>query len=352
MAITNFVPEIWAATLLATLDKALVFAGASCVNRDYEGDIAASGDTVHINSITDPTISAYTKDTNLSAPEALTDADLTLLIDQAMSFNFQVDDIDMRQARDGGALMSEAARRAAFGLRDVADQFVAKKMALAASNALGVVDATTATNVYDAFLVPASVKLDEADVPTEGRYAVIPPAAYGKLLLDSRFVKVNESGAQTLRNGVVGEAAGFMVYKSNNAVGGARAITAEVTVATTAKTITGAAGTFTQADIGLVVAGTRITGGSKIASVSATGAVATMDTAGATAGTQTDTVLSGGHKAGTAGSTLATSYAEQIAKVEAYRPELRFGDALKGLHLYGAKVTRPTALVVASIKTS
>lgn len=352
MAITKFVPEVWSATLLSTLDKALVFAGPSCVNRDYEGEIANMGDTVHITTIADPTISTYTKDTDLASVEALTDDELLLLIDQAKAFNFQIDDIDMRQTRDGGALMAEAARRAAFGLRDLADQFVAKKMALAASNALGVVDGTTATNVYDQFLVPASVKLDEANVPTEGRFAVLPPAAYGKLLLDSRFIKVNESGSQALRNGIVGEAAGFMVYKSNNAVGGARSITAEVTVATTAKTITGAAGTFTQADVGLTVAGTRITNGSKIASVNADGSVATMDTNGATAGTQTDTVLSGGGKAATAGSVIAASYAEQIAKVEAYRPEKRFGDALKGLHLYGAKVLRPSALVVSSIKTS
>ena len=36
--------------------------------------------------------------------------------------------------------------------------------------------------------------------------------------------------------------------------------------------------------------------------------------------------------------TCAT-YAEQINKVEAYRPEAMFADAVKGLHLYGAKVT-------------
>lgn len=47
-----------------------------------------------------------------------------------------------------------------------------------------------------------------------------------------------------------------------------------------------------------------------------------------------------------AGHSMAASYAEQIRKVEAYRPELRFADAVKGLHLYGAKVTRPNALAV------
>lgn len=34
-------------------------------------------------------------------------------------------------------------------------------------------------------------------------------------------------------------------------------------------------------------------------------------------------------------------YADQIVKVEAYRPESAFSDAVKGLHLYGAKIMRP-----------
>ena len=40
----------------------------------------------------------------------------------------------------------------------------------------------------------------------------------------------------------------------------------------------------------------------------------------------------------------AIAFAEQIVKVEAYRPENGFKDALKGLHVYGAKVVRPDAL--------
>src|SRR5690606_19441138 len=37
----------------------------------------------------------------------------------------------------------------------------------------------------------------------------------------------------------------------------------------------------------------------------------------------------------------ATTYAEQISSVEAFRMEKRFADGVKGLHLYGAKVVRP-----------
>lgn len=46
-----------------------------------------------------------------------------------------------------------------------------------------------------------------------------------------------------------------------------------------------------------------------------------------------------------AGTSMAWSYVEQVNQVEAYRPEKRFGDAMKGLHLYGAKVFRPDSLV-------
>lgn len=52
-----------------------------------------------------------------------------------------------------------------------------------------------------------------------------------------------------------------------------------------------------------------------------------------------------------AGHPSALTFANQINSVEAYRPENAFSDALKGLHLYGAKLTRPTgiATVAASI---
>ena len=47
-----------------------------------------------------------------------------------------------------------------------------------------------------------------------------------------------------------------------------------------------------------------------------------------------------------AGSSIATSYAEQVVELQTYKPEKRFGDAVKGLHLYGGKVLRPAALAM------
>jgi len=50
-----------------------------------------------------------------------------------------------------------------------------------------------------------------------------------------------------------------------------------------------------------------------------------------------------------AGHSMALTFAEQINKTEAYRPESSFSDAIKGLHLYGAKVVRPEALAVQDV---
>lgn len=47
-----------------------------------------------------------------------------------------------------------------------------------------------------------------------------------------------------------------------------------------------------------------------------------------------------------AGTNEAGSYAEQLLKTEAYRPEKRFSDAIKGLHVYGAKVLQSKCIAV------
>ena len=45
----------------------------------------------------------------------------------------------------------------------------------------------------------------------------------------------------------------------------------------------------------------------------------------------------------------AIAFAEQISKVVAYTPEKRFSDAVKGLHLYGAKIIYPEEFYVLDI---
>ena len=348
MALDNFIPEVWSASLLTTLDKALVFGGVA--NRNYEGDIKDAGDTVHITDVDDVEIFDYTRNTDIATQNNLNTNDQLLLIDQAKAFNFQIDDLDKAQVANGGALMSEAAKRAAYGLRDKADQFLAGKMAAAAGTALGAIDATTAANVYDKLVVPAGVALDEANVPEEMRWLILAPSVYGQLQLDPRFIKANESGSGALHNGRVGDAGGFRILKSNNAFQANRQLTA-ITTASGAKTLTGVAGQFNQGDVGLSVTGTGVGASAKIVSVNEAGSIATVDV-NSTASAAVTVTLAGGGQLAYAGSSIATTYAEQILKVVPYSPEKRFGDALKGLHVYGGRVIRPEALVIASVKTA
>jgi len=58
---------------------------------------------------------------------------------------------------------------------------------------------------------------------------------------------------------------------------------------------------------------------------------------------------SGGAFGVIAGHSIATTYAEQIVKTEALRLETTFGDGIRGLHVYGAKVVRPTNLASALV---
>ena len=120
MAFTNFIPEVWSARLLEHLDNVHVY--SALLNRDYEGDIRAYGDTVHINQIGDIAINDYTGE-DLAAPEELDSTMMELKIDQAKYFNFQVKDID--NAQSNPKVVDAAMQRASSNINDVIDNSLA-----------------------------------------------------------------------------------------------------------------------------------------------------------------------------------------------------------------------------------
>ncbi|MCY8059694.1 phage capsid protein [Bacillus spizizenii] len=281
MALNNFIPTLWSARLLYNLQKNLVYGQPGVINRDYEGEIKNLGDAVTINNIGRVSVGDYTKNADMDSPQTLDDQSRKLVITEMKYFNFQIDDVDKIQQNP--KLMDEAMKEAAYALKNKADSFIASQYVNAA-HTIGSdtnIVSPTKNDAYE-YLVDLSVKLDEADVPEQGRWAVVPPWYEGLMLKDDRFVKAgNMSSEDRLLNGVVGQAAGFLILKSNNAP------------------------------------------------------VSTPE-----GGTENHKII--------AGHNIAWSYADQAAQVEAYRPEKRFADAVKGLHLYGAKVTRPEALAVLS----
>ncbi len=272
----TFIPTVWAARLLTALEKSLVYGQANVCNRDYEGEIREAGNTVKIGSVGDVTVGTYTKDTDITDPQTLTDSEQLLVIDQAKYFNFYVDSID--RAQQNVNVLETAMQRSAYSLRDSADNFLASAMdaAVPTGNKIGSLTTPKVPTKDDAYeyLVDLGVLLDEADTPLEDRFVVVPAWFHGLLLKDERFVQAGTLRSdRALANGAVGEAAGFSILKSNN--------------------VPNATGTKYR-----IIAGHAV----------------------------------------------ATSYVEQVVDLQTYQPEKRFGDAVKGLHVYGAKVVRPSAL--------
>lgn len=217
MSIATFIPEVWSARLLAHLRKNLVV--ANLFNRNYEGEITQYGDTVHINQLTEIAVKNYEKNVDIADPDQLTTAEQTLLIDQGDYFNFYLNDVDRVQAR--GDLMDEAMRSASYGLADNLDKYLAGKLAMEGTltTGLGTDEAplyVTAENAYE-LLIQMKVALDKANVPNQGRYALMPPEYEGYMLLDNRFASAGGANAEgRLINGLVARAAGFDIYISNN----------------------------------------------------------------------------------------------------------------------------------------
>lgn len=225
MAIATFNPEFWAASLIRHLDKMFVYAQPAVINRNYEGEVSEAGDTVHLQNVDDVEVGDYNPSEDIEYEEADADIDTTLVIDEFKHWAVQVDDVNKAQSHVN--LMDEKTKRAAVKLRDVIDQYIASFQAdaVAAGNTvdngkegeeLGPVSISEAAEAYE-LLVDLGVQLDEQDVPTEGRYSVIPPWFHGLLQKDNRFVGAGTTKTdQVLANGLVGEAAGFTLFKSNN----------------------------------------------------------------------------------------------------------------------------------------
>jgi hypothetical protein len=111
--------------------------------------------------------------------------------------------------------MNGAMQRASYGMADVADKYIAGfYTGVDSANTIG--DDTTpivptSANAYE-YLVDLAVKLDEANVPSIGRFVVVPSWYHGLLLKDARFTK----DPTLMATGYIGEVDGLRVFKSNN----------------------------------------------------------------------------------------------------------------------------------------
>ena len=145
-----FLPSIYSAKVLNFFRKASVV--EAITNTDYSGEISNYGDSVKI--IKEPVISVYdyTRGSDTTQTK-LTDEELTLVVDSAKAFKFIVDDIERDMSHVN--FKEVATSSAAYALRDSFDAAVIESMfsGVSSSSPDHVLGADSATklgaDVYD-----------------------------------------------------------------------------------------------------------------------------------------------------------------------------------------------------------
>ena len=293
-----FLPKVYSKQVLNFFRKSSV--AEAITNTDYAGEISGYGDTVRI--IKEPVITVYQYERGADITKtALTDQEVSLVVDTANAFKFIVDDIETNMSHVN--FRDVATSSAAYALRDAFDEGVIATMFAGVSAAtpnhiLGSDDATDlAAGTFDGtgnldigfgssehdpidVLSRMARLLDEQNIPEEGRWFLASPEFYEILVQSSsKLLSVDYNAGQgSIRNGLVssGKLRGFDMYKTNN------------------------------------IAATSNAAGKCLA----------------------------GHMS-------ATATAQTITSTEVIRDPDSFGDIVRGLHVYGAKVLRPDAMVSA-----
>ncbi|MBQ5893078.1 MAG: P22 coat protein - protein 5 domain protein, partial [Clostridia bacterium] len=200
MSIQNFISTVWSENLYQALDKQYV-AVSNC-NRDYEGEIREKGNVVRICGIENVSVSDYTKNTNMSAPEALTDNYRDLVIDQAKYFNFQIDDVDRAQSTP--KLMALAMKNAASALANAADRYVYGLFSEAGSS---ITDGNVTAETIVGHLIDARTKLFAKNVADASDIVIEVSPEIAGLILKAK-VNLATDNQEALENGFLGSIGG------------------------------------------------------------------------------------------------------------------------------------------------
>lgn len=279
MALADFIPTIWAARFTDALERTRVY-GAS-VNQRYTVD--AQGNKIEIPTFNKAvTVGDYTVNTDIKAAETADGDTAELNLDQQKYFHIYTDDLTRVQSAPD--VMSEYVRTAARTIAEVQDDYLRGRYEAAFANSRRNNSANAANATVEAKLkavIRLKQLMSEANVPIDARWMAVSPSFIADL--EEHFIA--EGGAAA---GVYAPATADRVVQN------------------------GFAGNLLGFDL-------RVT-----TSIPSTGSGATR---------KLRFVASQGDG--------AVTMAEQISQLEAYRPELRFGEAVKGLYVYGGLAAEP-----------
>lgn len=215
MAVTNFIPEIWAAGVAQALQDNSVL--GPLFASEYEGE-ARKGNQVHITGVIPPTINNYATgaggNARTTVAENVTDDGDTLLINQEKSFDFYVDDIDKTQSAGSFDSWTTAAGR---GLGEDVDAFIAAQAIAGGTDQTGNITAVTDAESAWECLRDLRKAANKQKVPMGDRVAVM-NAEFEALLLsnDAKLTSVDTSGTPAaLREAILGRILAMNLVVSN-----------------------------------------------------------------------------------------------------------------------------------------
>ena len=224
----TFIPEIWSDEIVAAYKRNLV--AANLIKKmNFKGK---KGDTVHIPSPTRGSASAKAASTQVTLIAA-TESEVNVSINKHYEYSRMIEDIVEAQALS--SLRSFYTDDAGYALAKQVDTDLIRLGRLAQggtgarySGAFIGSDGTTAYSystdnqaaLTDAAIRRSIQRLDDSDVPMDGRFFIVPPASRNTLMGLARFTEQafvgEQGGSNTIRNGEIGDVYGVKVYVSTN----------------------------------------------------------------------------------------------------------------------------------------
>jgi N4-gp56 family major capsid protein len=225
----TFIPEIWSDEIIAAYEKSLVL--ANLVNRMPM--TGKKGDTLHIPKPTRGDASEKAASTQVTLIAA-TESEVQLTVDKHYEYSRLIEDITDVQAlaslrqfytSDAGYALAKQvdtdlfALAKSFGDSDGADFVHSNSFYMDASTDLTAyaVDTVAATDVFSDDAFRAAIKeLDDADVPMDQRFLVVPPSVVQDIRGITRYNSADFVSGQPTVNGQIGSLYGIDIYVSTN----------------------------------------------------------------------------------------------------------------------------------------
>ena len=225
----KFIPEIWSDEVIAAYEKNLVL--APLVKKlSMQGK---KGDTIHIPKPTRGSASAKVENQAVTIQNAV-ESEVIVTIDQHFEYSRLIEDITETQALsslrqfytgDAGYALAKNVDDALFtlgkkfGSGDGSSWVTGNTYfndASTGTTAYAVDTVTTADVFSDDFFRDMIQKMDDADVPMDNRFLVIPPSIRNAIMGITRYTSSDFVNGRAVNNGQIGELYGIPIYVSSN----------------------------------------------------------------------------------------------------------------------------------------